>query len=212
MGKFLKIMTAYLLAAFFVVQFLGLKDDYVKAHIKACNEIPHDSFDELVSVLEGKTKMDPARIDAYLKYAQALLRHEPKRADAWGLSGLCFILTDDYQRAIFSYIQASSLEPQFFGFHYNLAYVYFKSKQYDLSVAAVEKALLCDPKQSLLYIVSSSKIYALMLVSRVKIGISVEDQLKRGYEKAYQLMAAGQYRLKMGMAFPGEEELSLGGF
>lgn len=212
MSKLLKIMSAYLLAAFFVVQFIGLKASYVKANIKAYNEIPHDSFDELIAVLEGKKKIDLVRINAYLKYAQAVLRFDPKRADAWGLSGLCFTLRDDHQRAILSYLQAASLDPHFFGFHYNLAYVYFKSKQYDLSVAAVEKALLCDPKQSLLYVVSSSKIYALMLISRIKIGISVEDQLKRGYEKAYQLMAAGQYRLRMGMAFPGEEQLSLGGF
>ena len=213
MGNLIKIFVAVLFIVFFAMQLTGLKSEYGRARLKALNEIPSDSFDDVVSVAQGKTAFTARRLKAYLDYAQLMSRLAPQRADVWGLAGFCFFQTGDYEHAIASYAKAASLEPQFFGFHYNLAFIHFKKGQYDRSVEELQKALLCDPRESLIYILSSSKIYALMMIARINnFGISAEEQLKDGYQKMYQLMAADQYHLKMEMPFPGEEQLSLEGF
>jgi hypothetical protein len=85
--------------------------------------------------------------------------------------------------------------------------------KYDESAAEIQKALLCDPQESLIYILSSSKIYALMLIAKANnYGISAEEQIKGGYQKMYQLMAAIQYRSTMGTPYPDEERLTLEGY
>lgn len=209
MSKYIKIMLAYLLIAFFAVQFLGLRESYAKAKIKAINELPPNAFNDLVTSLRVGTKLDPERIDAYLNYAQTVLRLNPQNAEVWGLSGLCFALKEDYQRAIFSYIKASSLEPGFFGFHYDLAFLYYKTKQYELALSQVESALKTDPKRSINYILASDKVYGAMMLARMGEGIMPQDQINNAYAKADQLLAAVQYRLDTGLSFPGEDSLAL---
>lgn len=213
MVKTLKILTPVLLIVFFSVQLNGLKENYHKARLKALNEVSPHAFDEVVAAVEGKQPLSNERIEAYLTYAQRIARLDSERADVHGLSGFCFFFKGDHQRAMDSYLKASALAPQFFAYHYNLALIYFKTGKYDESVAEIQKGLLCDPRESLTYILSSSKIYAFMLVARVnQYGISVEDQMKNSYQEMYQLLAAVQYRLKMGTAFPEEENLTLEGF
>jgi tetratricopeptide (TPR) repeat protein len=209
MGKFVKIIAAFVLMIFFVLQLWGLRGEYTRARLKILNSISVDALDGLVSIIEENHGVDPQRIDPYLKYVEAVLRLDNQRADAWGISGLCFALKGDYQRAIFAYIRASSIEPRSFGFYYNLAHIYFKTEQYDLAIAQIEKALVCDPRRSLEYILTPGNMYAIVLRARAIRGTSPEEQLKEGYQKAYQLLAASQYRQKMRMAFPGEEKLSL---
>ena len=213
MGNFIKILVAVAFIAFFATQLTGFKAEYDRARLKAINEIPPNSFDDAVAAVQGKTALNARRLKAYLDYAQLVSRLVPQRADARGLEGFCLFQMGDYEHAIESYAKAASLEPQFFGFHYNLAFIHFKKGDYDRSVAELEKALLCDPRESLIYILSSSKIYALMMIAKINnYGISAEEQIKGGYQKIYQLMAANQYHLKMKMPFPSEEELSLESF
>lgn len=209
MSRYIKILTAYILVAFFVAQLFGLREDYAQVRIKAVNQIPPNSFDDLVTLFDDKTKISLGRIDDYLHYAQEVLRFEPHRADAWGLSGLCFALKEDYKRAIFSYLKASALEPDFFGFHYNLAYLYYKTKQYELSVSHVESALRSDQTASMDYIRTSGKIYDSIVSARKDKGVLPDDQLSQAYQKANELFAALQYRLDMGLSYPGEEQFAL---
>ena len=209
----MKILVAVLFIAFFASQLSGLKTEYDLAHLKALNEIPQNSFDDVVAAVQGKFVLSPQRLKAYLDYAQLMSRLAPQRADVRGLTGFCFFQMGEYERAIASYAKAASLEPQFFGFHYNLAFIYFKQGQYDRSIEELQKALLCDPRESLVYVLSSSKIDALMMIAKINnYGISAEEQLKNSYQKMYQLMAANQYHLKMKATLPGEEQLSLEGF
>jgi tetratricopeptide (TPR) repeat protein len=209
MSRYIKIITAYLLAAFFVTQLFGLRDEYVQAKIKNVNLFPPNSFDEMVTLFDDNSKRGSGRMDDYLKYAQDVLRFEPQRADAWGLSGLCFALKEDYRRAIFSYLKASALEPEFFGFHYNLAYLYYKTKQYELSLSHIQSALRSDPAASMDYIHTSGKIYDSMVSARKENGVMPEDQLKQAYQKVNELFAVVQYRLNMGLTYPGEEQFTL---
>ncbi len=209
MSRYIKIITGYLLVAFFAVQFLGLRDDYATARIKAVNLFQPNSFDDLVILFDDKTKLSPGRVDDYLSYARDVLRFEPQRADAWGLSGLCFALKGDHKRAIFAYLKASALEPEFFGFHYNLAYLYNKTKQYEMALSHIESALRSDPTASIDYIRTSGKIYDAMVSARKDKGVMPEVQLDQAYQKANELFAALQYRLDMGLTYPGDEQFSL---
>lgn len=210
---FARLAVTGFLVLFFVVSFQKTHKDFVTAQAKALAEIPPDSFDDIVSFLQGKAALSPQRNEAYLRYAQQMIRINPGTADAWGLSGFCLFQQGKSTEALEAYSKAIQLVPRFYGFHYNLAYILFKDQKYSESLAEVQKALLCDPRESLLYIISSSKIYAFMMVSRVnRYGISAEDQLKQGYQKAYQLMAALEYRQKMSSGLPGEENLTMEGF
>lgn len=213
MAKFIKIIAAVLLLVLFSVQFTKLKTSYEQALLRALNEIPQDSFNDIVAATEEKKPLAPHKLDAYLRYTQVLARLDPERPDVFGLAGFCFFYKGDYDRAIESYAKAASLQPRFFGFHYNLAFIYFNQGRYKESLAEVHKAILCDPKTALLYILSSSQIYALMLVTKINVyGIYAEKQIKNGYEKAYLLMAAVEHHLNFGTPFPGEEQLSLEGY
>lgn len=210
MAKFLKIIAAVALTIIFSFQFIKLKEPYAQARLRALNEIPLDSFDDIVAAMERKHELEPQKLEAYLRYARQLSRLDPERADAYGLTGFCLAQTGNYEGARASYAKAVSLRPDFFGFHYNLAFIHFKQGRYQQSLDEVQKAILCDPKVSLLYILSSSQIYALMLVTKINTyGIKAEQQIKNGYEKAYQLMAADQYHLAVGVSLPGEEHLTL---
>ena len=52
-----------------------------------------------------------------------------------------------------------------------------------------------------------------MLIAKANnYGISAEEQIKGGYQKMYQLMAAIQYRSTMGTPYPDEERLTLEGY
>ncbi len=213
MIKFIKITSAVLLVILFSIQFTKLKIPYEKARLRALSEVPHDSFDDVVAAAQGRKPLTPQRMDAYVRYARLITRLDPDRADAFGLMGFCFFQQGDYKQAITFYSKAAFIEPGFFGFHYNLAYIHFKQGNFPQALEEVQKAILCDPKASLYYILTSSPVYALMLVTKINAyGIRAEQQIKNGYEKAYLLMAAIEYRLISGLPFPGEEQLSLEGY
>jgi tetratricopeptide (TPR) repeat protein len=213
MNPLVKIIVAICLVAFFAMQMIGLKPEFERARRKAINEVSPNAFNDLAAAALGKSTLNQERLSAYLRYAQALTRLDPQRADAWGLAGFCYFEQGEQERSVESYLKASALVPQFFGFHYNLAFIYFKMNKYDASASEVQKALLCDPQESLIYILSSSKIYALMLIAKANnYGISAEEQIKGAYQKMYQLMAAIQYRSKMGTPYPDEELLTLEGY
>ncbi len=212
MNPLIKIVTAICLFVCFAAQVIHLKPEFERARLKAMNEISPDAFDEIVSLSLGKSSLNRERLDAYLRYAQQLTQMDPKRADAWGLSGFCLFHQGEKEKSLQAYQKASELMPAFYGFHYNLAFINFKMQNYQQAAEEIQKTLLCDPRDSMLYILSASKIYALMLVAKMNHGIPAEDQLKNGYQKSYQLLAAVQYRIKMGAAFPGEDQFTLEGF
>lgn len=210
---YVKLAVFVFLIVFWAVSFSKAHKDFQSAKTKNLYEIPPDSFDDIVFFLNGKSPLKPQRIKAYLNYARELIRVNPQSADAWGLLGFCLFQRGDFEEALKAYGKSAELVPRFYGFHYNLAYVFLKNGKYPEALAEVQKALLCDPRESLLYIISSSKIYAFMMVARVNhFGIPAEEQLKQGYQKAYQLMAAIEYRQKMGTGLPGEENLTMEGF
>ncbi len=210
MKTILKTLVTFGLAVFFVFQVISLKSEYESARVTALDALSPDVFNIFVTAVESQQPLEHKTLKAYLRYFKDVARLSPQRADAVGMQGFCYYHLGQYDRAVESYTKAIGLVPQFFGFHYNLAVVDFKTGQYAKAADELNKALSFDPKASLAYIFSSSKIYGMILIAKMQIlGKPVEQQFEENYRKAYQLMVATQYHLQKNETFPGEDKLSL---
>ncbi|MBL8012264.1 MAG: tetratricopeptide repeat protein [Candidatus Omnitrophica bacterium] len=194
-------------------QCASLQAEYRQARLRAFMEVAPNAFDDIVAAVEANKPLDQRRVKAYLNYAHALIHMEPQKPDAWGLAGFCYAQLNDYPAAIDAYTKAINQVPQFFGFHYNLAVVYFKAKQYDKSLEEAQKVMTSDPQSSLMFILISKRLYALIMETKAeRYALAVEAQIKRVYEQAYQLMVANQYCLTTGQSFADQSLIRLESF
>ena len=213
MQTILKILFTSALILFFVIQIVSLRSEYENARIKVLDALNPDAFNVLVVAVERGQPLDPKTLSAYLRYFKEVARLSPQRADAVGMQGFCYYHLGQYDRAVEAYKKAIGLAPQFFGFHYNLAVVNFKIGQYAKAADELNKMLSADPRTSIAYIFSSSRIYGMIMFAQMKtLGKPVEQQFEEYYQQAQQLMLATQYHLQKNERLPGDDQLSLGVF
>lgn len=210
MKPILKILVTLVLGLFFIIQIVGLQSEYRDARIKALDALSPDAFNALVIAVDRGQPLEHKMLTAYLRYFRDVARFSPQRADAVGMQGFCYYHLGQYDRAAESYTKAAGLVPSFFGFRYNLALIHFKTGQYAKATDELNAMLSADPKISLAYIFSSSKIYGMIMLAQIQLlNKSVEQQFEENYRKAYQLMMATQVHVQKNETFPGEDKLSL---
>jgi tetratricopeptide (TPR) repeat protein len=205
MNVLFKALISVGLIGFLIAQAVKMGPEYEPARTKALNAVHPKAFNGLIAAVEHAKPLSPKELRAYQDYFAELAKHSPDRADALAMQGFCAFHLNKEAKAVEFYQKAAGLVPGFYGFRYNLAVIYFKTGRFEDASRELQQALASDPKESLMYILSQSKIYGLIMLARFNdFGKPMPVQLSEGYQKAYALMVMTQYRLQTGQLPAGQ--------
>ena len=179
----------YLLAFGLVSVLFNIPKVKQTVHLKILNRFRPESFDYLVQTYRDGKAFDQKKLEAYAFYYQKVTEYIPNRADAYGLLGFCYYHLDKKKEAIAAYEKAIEMNPNFFWFRYNLSMIYFKAGQYKEAYEVLKKAVKTSPQATLKYIQWSKRIYVPLIVIQIRLGYSVEKDLKNGYRECYKRLA-----------------------
>ncbi len=193
-NKFLKFLVTrtfilYLLAFGLIWGLFDIPKVRQTVQLKILNRFRPESFDYLVqTAVEGK-KFDKHLLETYSFYYQKVTEYVPHRADAYGMLGFCDYHLGKKEEAIASYEKAIEINPDFFWFYYNLGVIYFKDGQYKEAYEVFKKTVKVKPQATLSFIQWSKRIYMPLVIIKIRLGDSVEEELKTGYRDCYKLLA-----------------------
>lgn len=192
----LKKITAFLLCLAVIVFLYSFKDEYRQAKMKAILEISPHAMDDLVGISQENPLRSQKRLAAYLDYFRQVDYMFPARPDMLGLQAFCLYRLGRAEEAIDLYKKVVQMKPDFIGFYYNLAIIYFNKAEYQQSLEWFEKMEDISPENTMLYVTSLSRPYAYTMLARSnKEGLSFEVQIKELYRKAQVFKLLSQHAL-----------------
>jgi tetratricopeptide (TPR) repeat protein len=97
-------------------------------------------------------------------YFQLVVDSFPNQPDSYGMLGYCQYYLGQESQAINSYQTAIQMNPAFVGFYYNLAVIYYNRGDYSEAAVLLQKALEVPLQAEVQSILSSVRIYKLMVM------------------------------------------------
>jgi tetratricopeptide (TPR) repeat protein len=97
-------------------------------------------------------------------YFQLVVDSFPNQPDSYGMLGYCQYYLGQESQAIKSYQAAIQMNPSFADFYYNLAVIYYNRGDYSQAAVLAQKALEVPPQAEARSILSSVRIYRLMVM------------------------------------------------
>ena len=162
-------------------------------------------LDYLFLFSEGKEPFDQHKFHAYLDYYENLAAYIPDLAEAHGLLGFCYYHLGQKNQAIRAYQKAIESKSDFFWFHYNLGIIYFKEKNYKLAAESFKKAMVLNPKDTVV-LMMNSKVYSgiggknRFILDKdftfSNILEEIDKRIRSAYESCYLLLTLSYYHLE----------------
>ncbi len=167
----------------------------VRSDIQALNRIMPD-FTPLVDFTEKGIPIDEDTLDEQVLYFKSVLKHMSGFSAAHELLGLSYFYQGKMDKAEESLNKAVESNPEVFWFYYNQGIFYYRNKNYPKSIESFQKALKCDPKNTIQFMVSSRIYLPIFLASKADLNNEMSRRLQEGYSWAYQFMINGYLQQK----------------
>ena len=150
---------------------------------------PMDYFTEFV---DKEDNYNYFKLMNCVNYHKAVAHFFPiQEAEAWGMLGFCYDRLGNQPQAIESYQKAISLNPDYFWPYYDLGVILYKQAQYTQAESYLTQALEQDPVKTLV-LLSRSKVYNDVNLSRQKGPLNYIQELEGGRKEAYILLMSSR--------------------
>lgn len=172
----------------FLIFFFFIGDQFkVKSDMQALNRImPH--FDPLVNFTERGIPIDEDTLDEQVLYFKSVLQYMTGYSAAHEMLGLSYFYQGKADQAEEFLNKAIESNPETFWFYYNQGIFYYKKKDFSKSIERFQKALRCDPKKTIQFMVSSKIYLPIFLASKIDLSNDLSKRLQEGYSWAYRFI------------------------
>ena len=164
--------------------------------LKSLNRVVPESMEDLVAFSLNPDSAKAGNLQKYIPFFKTAIESlSNKSAAARSMLGYCYFYLGDTQKAIKQYEEARGINPKFFWTYYNLGVIQFKQGKYAEAAVILEKALMCEPAETLMFI-NVSKIYKDLNYYAANQGYDTEKGLRNTYRDVHELLAKCYYHLK----------------
>ncbi len=202
---FSRAVVFYLACFFLIWHFLDYQKLRDNAVLQTMSRLtpPMDYFAEFVN---KDDHYDRFKLMNCINYHQEVIHYFVyQKAESYGMIGFCYDRLGRESQAIASYNQAIAINPDFFWSYYDLGVIYYRKGQYSQAADYFHQALLQDPVKTLV-LLSKSKVYNDVNLSRLKGPTDYLENLKQGHTQTYLLMMDSA-QLFMSKSGPTEQHL-----
>ena len=163
-----------------------------RARMKALDRARPDEFNYLL-LLEKGARVDENKLEEYTFYYEKNIEYLPNAADRYGMLGFCYYHSGQHEKALEVYKEAVLLTNSFFGFHYNMAVIYFKRGDYLNAAKALEKLTKTSLVKNM-ELVMTSRALRPFLVGKTGTANDVIERLTETFTNGYKLLVIIKFR------------------
>ena len=195
----MKISGPLIALVLFVLLAVQIHQQWQKLPLQALNaNLAYMDFEGMFALEQGeRTACSQGNLNKWRRYFEQVTRLMPGMADAWGMLGFCYFHLGQQDKAVETIKKAIAINPNFWGFYYNLGVIYLQQNNFEQAAENFQKALSTAPQLNALFI-KSSKIYSDIIRQSKHQDIDLGQRLEDGYKLSFiGTQGAGNLTLRL---------------